>query len=527
MSDKEQNLKEIIKQEFIKCCQDPVHFMKKYCWIQHPKRGRIMFHLFPFQEKTLNVFKDHDYSIILKSRQLGISTLSAGFALWLMLFHKDKNVLCIATKQDTAKNLVDKVQFMYDNLPSWLKEKTIEKNKLSMKLANGSKIKAVSAAGDSGRSEAVSLLLIDEAAFIDSAEDIWASAQQTLASGGKAIVLSTPNGTGNWFHKVWGGAELKENNFIPIRLPWYVHPERNEEWRKKQEELLGARMAAQECDCDFATSGHTFFLPEYIDFYEKTYIINPIEQRGFDKNLWIWDYVDYSKQYMILADVARGDGEDFSTIHVMDIETNTQVAEYKGQLPPKEFALLLIGVATEYNYGLIVVENSTIGWGVLDVLIERGYSNLYYSSKRDTLSADSFFNPYDDPSDLVPGFTNSLKTRPVITNKMNEYVMDKSVVFRSKRLLSEMKTFIWKNGRPEAQSGYNDDLIIPMAIGLHLRDTALRFKQNSVEQSRAALSGIQSTKNNYVGSYMSNGVPNPYQVNTGKGIEDFRWLLNK
>jgi hypothetical protein len=206
-----------------------------------------MFHLFPFQEKTLNVFKDHDYSIILKSRQLGISTLSAGFALWLMLFHKDKNVLCIATKQDTAKNLVDKVQFMYDNLPSWLKEKTIEKNKLSMKLANGSKIKAVSAAGDSGRSEAVSLLLIDEAAFIDSAEDIWASAQQTLASGGKAIVLSTPNGTGNWFHKVWCGAELKENNFIPIRLPWYVHPERNEEWRKKQEELLGARMAAQEC----------------------------------------------------------------------------------------------------------------------------------------------------------------------------------------------------------------------------------------------------------------------------------------
>ena len=255
-----EDFKKIIRQEYLKCAQDPVHFMKKYCYIQHPQRGRIQFNLYPFQEKTLHLFRDNDYSIILKSRQLGISTLSAGYSLWLMLFHKDKNVLCIATKQETARNMVTKVKFMYDNLPSWLSIKSLENNKLSLRLSNGSIIKATSASSDAGRSEAVSLLLIDEAAFIDQIGEIWASAQQTLATGGGAIVLSTPYGTGNWFHKTWVNAEAQENQFIPIKLPWWVHPERDQTWRDSQDALLGdPRVAAQECDRDFRTSGDIVF----------------------------------------------------------------------------------------------------------------------------------------------------------------------------------------------------------------------------------------------------------------------------
>ena len=128
---------------------------------------------------------------------------------------------------------------MYDSLPSWLKIPADENNKLSLRLNNGSIIKATSASSDAGRSEAVSLLLIDEAAFIDNIGEIWASAQQTLATGGGAIVLSTPYGTGNWFHKTWVSAEENQNDFLPIRLPWNVHPERDQEWRNRQDELLG------------------------------------------------------------------------------------------------------------------------------------------------------------------------------------------------------------------------------------------------------------------------------------------------
>ena len=227
-----EDLKAIIKSEFIKCAKDPVYFMKKYYMIQNPKKGRIKFNLYPFQEKVLKHYQDEEYLIINKSRQLGISTLCSAFSLWMMLFQKDKNILCIATKQETAKNMVTKVRFAYDQLPKWLQIKTVEHNKLSLRLANGSQIKATSASSDAGRSEAVSLLLIDEAAFIDGIDEIFASAQQTLATGGRCIALSTPYGTGNWFHSTWAKAEARENTFLPIRLPWTVHPERNQDWRE-------------------------------------------------------------------------------------------------------------------------------------------------------------------------------------------------------------------------------------------------------------------------------------------------------
>ena len=520
------NLKEVIRQEYIKCLSDPAHFMKKYCNIQHPQRGRVIFNLYPFQDKVLNLWKDHPYSVVLKSRQLGISTLAAGYSLWLMLFHKDKNVLCIATKQETARNMVTKVKFMFDNLPSWLKIQAEENNKLSLRLSNGSQIKATSASSDAGRSEAVSLLIIDEAAFIEQIGEIWASAQQTLATGGGAIVLSTPYGTGNWFHQTWVRAEAGENDFLPIKLPWYVHPERNDDWRKRQDELIGdPRLAAQECDCDFSTSGDVVFYNEWIDFIQQTTIQEPLERRGADQNLWIWEPADYTRDYIVVADVARGDGKDFSTFHVLDIATNTQVAEYKGQMSPKEFGYFLVAIATEYNQALLVIENASIGWAAIESVLERGYRNTYYSPKSDNLTVDSYFNKYENSDNVTPGFTMSLRTRPLVVNKFREYVGDRSVTIRSKRLLEEMKVFVWKNGRPEAQTGYNDDLVMPFGIGMYLRDTSLKFQQQAHDLTRATLNHFSKGTSGFIGAYNSNNVPNPYSIQTSNGMEDIKWLL--
>jgi hypothetical protein len=520
----QQNIKEVLRQEYIKCATDPGHFMRKYCNIQHPQRGRVLFNLFPFQDKVLKLWKNNPYSIVLKSRQLGLSTLAAGYSLWLMTFYKDKNILCIATKQETARNMVTKVKFMYDNLPSWLKVAADENNKLSLRLSNGSIIKATSAASDAGRSEAVSLLIIDEAAFIENIGEIWASAQQTLATGGGAIVLSTPYGTGNWFHQTWIRAENADNDFLPIKLPWYVHPERDESWRKRQDELLGdPRLAAQECDCDFNTSGDIVFYGEWIDFIKSTTLKDPMERRGADQNLWVWESADYSREYMVMADVARGDGKDFSAFHVIDIATNSQIAEYRGQMTPKEFGYMLVAIATEYNNALLVVENAAIGWATLDAILERGYRNLYYSPKSDQLTAESYLKVYEGDSSMTPGFTMSLRTRPLVVNKMREYIGDKSVTIQSKRLLEEMRVFIWKNGRPEAQPGYNDDLVMSFAIGMYLRDTSLKFQQQSLDMTRAALGSI--TKNTIAGAYNSNGIENPYMMDTKYGQESINWLL--
>jgi hypothetical protein len=519
------DLKKVIRQEYLRCAKDPVHFMRKYCYIQHPQRGRIQFNLYPFQEKVLTLMRDNPYSIILKSRQLGISTLSAGYSLWLMTFHKDKNILCIATKQETAKNMVTKVKFMYENLPSWLKVDAAENNKLNLRLSNGSQIKATSASSDAGRSEAVSLLLIDEAAFIDNIGEIWASAQQTLATGGGCIALSTPYGTGNWFHQTWVRAENNENDFLPIRLPWSVHPERDQTWRDKQDELLGdPRMAAQECDCDFSTSGDIVFYPEYIEYYEKTFAKDPLERRGADKNLWVWESPDYSRDYMVVADVARGDGKDYSALHVIDIESNTQVAEYKGQIGTKEFGHLLVGIATEYNEAMLIIENANIGWATIQVAIDRAYPNLYYSQKSEA-NAESYFDKYQDHSKMVAGFTMSSRTRPMVIGKFQEYIGDKGTTIQSKRLIEEMKTFIWRNGRAEAQTGYNDDLVMSFGIAMYIRDTALKYRQRGIDLTKQTLSNMTVNKTAYSGAYFSRGVDNPYHVDTTHGKEDISWLI--
>ena len=522
------DLKKVIRQEYLKCAKDPSHFMKKYCQIQHPQRGRIPFNLYPFQEKVLTLFRDNPYSIVLKSRQLGISTLGAGYSLWLMTFHKDKNVLCIATKQETAKNMVTKVKFMYENLPSWLKVDAAENNKLNLRLTNGSQIKATSASSDAGRSEAVSLLLIDEAAFIDNIGEIWASAQQTLATGGGCIALSTPYGTGNWFHQTWTRAESAENDFLPIKLPWYVHPERDDAWRKKQDELLGdPRMAAQECDCDFSTSGDVVFYTEYLEYYEKSFIKDPIERRGADQNLWIWETADYSRDYIVVADVSRGDSKDYSAFHIMDTENNVQVAEYKGQIGTKDYGHLLVGIATEYNEALLVIENANIGWATIQTVLDRNYNNIYYSQKSEHSNVNSYFDKYQDHSKMTPGFTMSSKTRPMVIGKFQEYLSDKGVTIQSKRLIEEMKTFIWKNGRPEAQTGYNDDLVMSFGIGMYIRDTALKNSQRGIDMTKQALQNMHVNRTPYQGGYGSNpSIPNPYSMPTPEGKEDIRWLLD-
>jgi hypothetical protein len=347
-----------------------------------------------------------------------------------------------------------------------------------------------------------------------------------LATGGGAIVLSTPYGTGNWFHKTWVSAENNENDFLPIKLPWWVHPERDDAWRKRQDELLGdPRLAAQECDCDFSTSGDIVFYSEWIEFIKETTVKDPVERRGVDQNLWIWEPADYSREYMVIADVARGDGKDFSAAHIIDIATNTQVAEYRGQLPPKEFGYFLTGLATEYNNAMLVVENANIGWATLDAILERGYRNLYHSPKSDQLTAESYLRVYEGNSEMVPGFTMSMRTRPLCINKFREFVGDRSVTIRSKRLLEEMKVFIWKNGRPEAQQGYNDDLVMSFGIGMFLRDTSLKFQQQSLDSARAALGAVKSTKTSYTGVYSQNSVDNPYNMDVGGKNESIKWLL--
>jgi phage FluMu gp28-like protein len=540
------SLKELIRREFQKCAVDPIYFIKKYCMIQTQNKGRILFDLYPYQEDCIETIQSNDNTIILKGRQIGISTVVACYALWLMLFQQDKNVLVIATRQDTAKNLVTKVRFAFDCLPIWLQIPCIENNKLSLKFNNGSEIKAISSGEDAGRSFSASLLILDEAAFIDKVEHIWTAAQATLATGGKAVLLSSPNGIGNFFWQKYIQAEEYKNNksptlnrdgiFFPIKLDWRCHPERDERWREKQRATLNERQFRQEHEAEFLGSGNTVFDADLIEYFRTQTVKSPTLNFGPDSNGWVWEQPDYSRAYVVVADVARGENSeegDYSACHVLDLGTETdptctQVAEYRGRLPTTDFGHLLISVATQYNDALLVVENSTVGWATIQTIIDRGYKNLFYMTED-----MKYFNPdeirsnkyYQKEKKAVAGFTTSSRTRPLIISKLDEYMRDKAVQIKSQRVIDEMQTFVWHNGKPQAQEGFHDDLIMSLCIGLWIRDTALQLRQRGIELTRTALDGVKRIQN-YDGIMISNRfTPDPYKINIAGKEQDLRWLL--
>ena len=529
------DLKKAIQREYLECVQNPVHFMKKYCTIQHPKKGKIKFALYDYQETMLDEFTSKRYNIILKSRQLGISTLSAGYSLWMMLFHQDKNILVIATGKDTAKNLVTKVRIMYDGLPSWLKTSVEETNKLSLRFANGSQIKAIASNESAGRSEALSLLILDEAAFIDKVDVIWTAAQQTLATGGDCIALSTPNGVGNWFHKQWVGAENGTNEFSTIRLHWTNHPDRDQTWRDEQDKILGPSQAAQECDADFLTSGESVVDPKILTWYQENMVKAPVLEEGIDRNLWVWEQPDYSKQYIVVADVARGDGTDYSACQVFELADMSQCAEYKGKLGTTEYGHFLIDLSTRYNDALLVIENNNVGWATIQTIIDRGYKNLFYQSKdyKYVDSENQYSNKYrPEERSMVAGFTTTMKTKPLVIAKMEEYTREKLVKLHSNRLIDELFVYIYKNSKTEAMEGYNDDLVMSYSIALWIRDTELRLHTDKNKQQWAMMNSMLDSNGNKpeASAGFQKGNPdhpkeNPYEMQIGKDREDLTWLI--
>jgi len=484
--------KQEILKEVVKAGSDPTYFTINYGRISHPQKGTIPFKAYDYQKQLLNDFNDYRFNIILKARQLGISTVTAAYVAWLMLFHRDKNILVVATKLQTATNLVKKVKALIKNLPPWMRiSNIVVDNRTSFELSNGSQIKGSSTSGDAGRSEALSLLVVDEAAHVEHLDELWTALYPTLSTGGRCIALSTPNGVGNWFHQNCVEAEGGTNDFHMTTLLWDAHPDRDKEWFDKETRNMSKRQIAQELECNFNVSGETVVHPDDIQwFLERT--TTPEYRTGFDRNYWIWKRYDPAKPYLIVADVARGDGKDNSAFHIFELETMEVVGEYLGKPTPDDFADILYNVCSEYGAPMLVIENNNIGYAVLKKLIDKGYPNIYYSRKGDHQYVDPLTAQWQ--SGIIPGFTTSGKTRPLIVAKMEEFMRNRLIKINSTRLLSEMKTFIWHSGRPQAMRSYNDDLIMSFAIGCWVRDTVIVESQKNVEYSKSFLSSISTSK---------------------------------
>ena len=481
-------------QEIIKCGKDPNYFFKNYLKIQHPVRGLIPFDTYEFQDQCVEEFLDNRFNIILKSRQLGLSTLVAAYSVWMAIFKREKSILIIATKLSVAQNFITKVKTMIRSLPKWLMlPEIVANNKQLIQFSHGSQIKAIPTSEDAGRSEALSLLIVDEAAFVRNFDTIWTGIYPTISTGGRVIILSTPNGAGGQYYKLYTQAEAGLNEFNPIKLPWDVHPERGEEWFENTTSNLSKRQIAQEYLCDFTTSGETFLGAETLESLRTT-VKPPIDRLGDDKNVWVWKYPLSEHSYIISADVARGDAKDYSTFHVIDVDEGEIVAEYKGKIRPDTFAELLNEFGLKYNKALLCPENNSYGFATILKLLEVKYPRLYYRRKSDTAYVGNYIPP---STPEAAGFNTNGRTRGTILAKLEEVLRNKQITSYSSRFYEELKVFTWTGGKAQAKRGFNDDLVMSLAIGTWLYDASSDHSKNSKALNDAMLSAMKVEKKIY------------------------------
>jgi hypothetical protein len=514
--------------EIMKCGQDPIYFIKKYLYIQHPVKGRLPFELYPFQEECIQGFLDYKFNIVLKSRQLGLSTTTSAYCLWMAMFRQDANIMIMATKLETSKNMIQKIRTTFKMLPAWmlnildLKEPEAESVKY-IKFNNGSKIAAIPTSADAGRGEALTLLVVDEAAHVDVLEELWLGLYPTLSTGGRAIIFSTPNGK-NFFYQLWAGADTGEyeegkvglhckgvgkNKFHGIKLPWYVHPERDEQWFEDQAKPMDARGIAQELLCGFEGSTLTFFDQNSID-YVRNMSQTPIGYTGPNnkgQDLHIWKTAIPDHKYVIAADVARGDAEDYSTFHVFDINDSEVVAEYMGKIPPDRFGEWLIEIGKRYNDALIVNEKNTVGIATAIKLRDAEYPNLYYDSD---LAEKMIGMTPDEKKDVLPGFTIKPNNREKILENLEQVIRNHQLKIYSLRFVSQMETFVWNGKRGQALKKRHDDLIMAMAIGLQI------FTPMAHEQGYLGSLEVNKTMSNALLAGMSRGFRDVKQKVQGK-----------
>lgn len=525
--------------EIIKCGKDPNYFMQKYIKIQHPTKGLIPFDMYEFQKEATSAFVEHRFNIVLKSRQQGFSTLVAAYAVWMVLFQREQNVLIIATKMKVAQNFIIKVKSMIRHLPKWLVlPDTVSNNKQEIVFNNGSQVKAIPTSEDAGRSEALSLLIVDEAAFVRNFDTIWTGIYPTLSTGGRAVILSTPNGVGGQYHKLYTDAEAGLNEFNAIKIMWYDNPDYDQAWFDKMTSNMSKRQIAQEFLCDFALSGDSFLDDKTVEWVGSM-IKKPLRKEGEANNVWIWKDSLSEHEYIVSADVSRGDAKDYSTFHIIDTTESEVVAEFKGKIRPDNFGELLNEYGLKYNKALLCPENNSYGYATILKLQDLKYPRLYYKPKKGAYIGN--YIPPQTPD--AAGFNTNGKSRPTVLAKLEEVLRNKMIRIYSQRFYDELKTFVLNaSGRAAAKRGYNDDLVMSLAIGTWLYEAEPGIGIDSKTLNSQMISGMsKSTKSlssqssdwyNPVGVYSPNSQnqsshPNSLNYNRKHGNihPDMLWVI--
>jgi hypothetical protein len=491
----------------------------------------------------ISVSKNENFFIDgLLTHNTGLSVITAGYVAWRLMFRYDEKILIIANDGAGAKRFLATVKQFVEHTPSWLKpESIVTNNQTKLEFSNKSWVEAKASSPNAGRGESLTMLVLDETAFIKDAEAIWMAAGMALsATKGKCIMISTPNGTGNLYHKTWVGTTNKKNDFIPLTVHWTQNPQSSvglqintningEEfpWSPWYEEQC-RRMSydsvkiAQELDLSFEGSKYLVIEQQLIDKYEKRvrdqkpnfYIkydfnLKDTPQSGsfiIDETAFqVWKRPEEGKNYIIGADVARGDGKDFSTIQVLDAETLEQVAEYRDKIGVDLFPYLIDWVGRAYNNAYLVVECNSFGLHVALTLRDAlQYKKMFFSKNVQDIHVRPFDYKINEGTE-IPGFQTTMKTRPLIVASMIQHMRENNLILHSPRLTAEFSTFVMINNKPQHEPGFHDDLIFALGLALYVRDNEYNNIIATDGLYKSMLGAISFSSNNMMGKIEHNG----------------------
>ena len=582
--------KEQLMLEYVKCMKDTSYALRTYLQTYDNTVSKyVPLELFPDQETLLSDYENHEENIALKYRQAGVSTVTAAWISKRLVFAKKdrpEKILIIANKLDTSMEMANKIRSFIDQWPNWVGAQfSNDKNAQRWyKLTNGCEVKAVATSKDALRGYTPTILVFDEAAFIEADNDFWAACMASLSTGGKVIVVSTPNGYDPIYYEIYNQASKGMNNFKITEMFWWKDPrytkdlylvptddivdyllnktERDDSkninyeetnafnrnydeikeyftkgykpcssWYEKMVKKLkyDKRKINQELNCEFLGSGDNVFDNKQLEYIKNNTLLET-QTKMMGNSLWIWDDPKEGHKYIMGIDVSRGDSEDFSTIEIIDFDERKQVFEYVGKIPPDTLAEIAYKWGVMYNAFIVIDITGGMGVATSRKLQEMGYKNLYI----DGVDSTNIWRYNTKAQDKVPGLNFNNKRVQIIA-AFEEYVRHKFII-RSSRLYDEMNNFVYVNGRPDHQKGQHDDLIMAIAMAIYVGEIAFQKLEKVTEQTKVMLESWTVNNNESVGKNLDFDpvIPNTYmmnernKLNNGGSKEDYikyGWLF--
>jgi phage FluMu gp28-like protein len=581
--------KEQVLIEYVKCVKDTPYALRTYLQTYDNTVSKFVpLELFPDQVTLLDDYENYNENIALKYRQAGVSTVTAAWASKKLAFAKKtkpEKILIIANKLDTAQEMANKVRGFVEQWPSWVdigftKEKNSQRH---YKLTNGCEVKAVATSKDALRGYTPTILIFDEAAYIEADSDFWSACMASLSTGGKVIVISTPNGHDPIYYEIYDQADRGMNDFKVSEMYWYKDPRytkdlylvqtediidyflnkenyksdqiihmedydvNNPEQYEKLKHYMSTgykpssswfesmvkklkydkRKVSQELECNFLGSGDNVFDSKVLQKIRENFIKDPAN-RMISNSLWIWKEPVTGHKYVMGVDVSRGDSEDYSTFQIIDFDTREQVAEFVGKLPPDTMAEICFKWANMYSAFVVIDITGGMGVSTSRKMQELGYKNLYV----DGVDYQNKWKYDPKQAEKIPGINFNSKRVQIIASFEEAIRHDFDI--KSSRLLNEMNSFVYINGRPDHQKGHHDDLIMAIAMATYVGENSFNQLTKVSEQTKAMLNSWTVNSNNEVSEsiafnpVMPAGVPIHQQINqdpTKNDYQKYLWLF--